>query len=151
MDKLELLYEWKMENGKQSSHIELLRREFDKRISKNSRYSLRAFAFFLEVHPSALSRILSGKQELSIRSCSAIFSKIELSEDERRSFIESVIKDKTYRLKQALTLAAGLHDEKRHLVANRSFELVDNGFDSVQQSINHVVQCKEVIVFGRVK
>lgn len=41
---------------------ERLRRELHKRCEKNPRYSLRAFARFLAIEPSALSKILHGKR-----------------------------------------------------------------------------------------
>ncbi len=42
-----------------------LQRQFTERCKRNARYSLRAFARFLEIDPSSLSQILSGKRSLS--------------------------------------------------------------------------------------
>ena len=45
--------------------IEILRRQLDNRLSRNSNYSLRAFARDIGVSPSSLSDILNGKQGFS--------------------------------------------------------------------------------------
>ncbi|MDO9181199.1 MAG: TIGR02147 family protein [Bacteriovorax sp.] len=42
-----------------------LQRKFNERCKKNARYSLRAFAKNLDIDPSSLSQILSGKRKLS--------------------------------------------------------------------------------------
>lgn len=74
-----------------SIHIEILRRELNKRTAKNRRYSLRAYARFLEIHISALSRIFSGKQDLTPESGVNIAFKLQLGSDERRKFIRSIL------------------------------------------------------------
>lgn len=47
------------------SYPRILHHEFTKRVEKNPRYSLRAFAKFLEISPARLSNVLSGKKGLS--------------------------------------------------------------------------------------
>jgi hypothetical protein len=44
---------------------ERLRREFSKRLERNPRYSLRAFARSLSVHHTTLTRVLVGRRGLS--------------------------------------------------------------------------------------
>ena len=78
-------------------HIIILKREFEKRVKKNSRFSLRAFSKVIGLHPSALSRVLAGKTELSSVSGVAISRKLKLSADESRRFICSILKSRSKR------------------------------------------------------
>lgn len=77
------------------AHIDILTREFQARVSKNGRYSLRAHAKFLGLHVSALSRVLAGKLELSAESSVMIAQKLKLSGDERRRFVRSVLESRS--------------------------------------------------------
>jgi PAS domain S-box-containing protein len=85
--------------------IRVLREELDRRKNKNPRYSLRAFAKFLGVHPSAMSRLLNGKQELSLQACVTILKRLALPVDQSRAFIASVSTDKRNRALSLLTSA----------------------------------------------
>ncbi len=71
-------------------HLEILNREFQKRISRNARYSLRAYAKFLGLHSSALSRVLAGKLLLTPAKGVHIAGKLKLSSDESRIFLRSI-------------------------------------------------------------
>ena len=55
-------------------HIEMIRAELHRRREVNPRSSLRGFAASLKLHPSALSRILSGKQTLSVEAAKFVLS-----------------------------------------------------------------------------
>lgn len=72
-------------------HIEVLKKEFARRAAENPRYSLRAFAHRLEIHPSALCRILAMKQKLSPDCAASTITKLTLNEEEKRLFLQSVI------------------------------------------------------------
>ncbi|RYZ77649.1 MAG: hypothetical protein EOP05_01010 [Proteobacteria bacterium] len=78
-------------------HIRVLQAELEKRRSRNSRYSMRAFAKYLEMDASALSRVLAGKLDLSLQACSVILKKLEMSTSEIRLFIAAVSEDKRNR------------------------------------------------------
>ncbi|MES2962683.1 MAG: TIGR02147 family protein [Bdellovibrionota bacterium] len=78
-----------------SLHLEILNREFTRRIGKNGRYSLRAYASFLGLHPSALSRVLTGKWDLTSSSGVRVAKKLKLPADERRRFMRSIIDCRT--------------------------------------------------------
>lgn len=93
------------------SHVELLREQLFMRQQKNPRFSLRAFADMLQMHPSALSRILSGKQELSVGACISILKKLRIDEMQKDEFILSVIKEKTEKLKTQLLSARFATDQ----------------------------------------
>lgn len=74
---------------------------------KNPRYSLRAYAGFLGVHPSALSRIFAGKQDLSLSGSIHTARKLGLSDEERRLFLQSVSQCRTQRERDRLSRALG--------------------------------------------
>lgn len=75
-------------------HISLLESELQRRKERNSRYSLRAFASFLGIDPSALSRMLSYKQELSIPIALQVLARLKLSPEDEERFILSVAHEK---------------------------------------------------------
>ena len=64
--------------------------ELDRRIERNPQYSLRAFARFLDIDASFLSKVLARKQVLSLKKVEAIVEKLGLVEEERKRFIVSV-------------------------------------------------------------
>lgn len=84
-------------NALKPYHIELLIQEIAKRKLTNSRYSLRAFARFLGIAPSTLSRILSNHQELSISGSRKIMRKLQFTEEQKITFIASVAEEKKRR------------------------------------------------------
>ncbi|MBC7692320.1 MAG: helix-turn-helix transcriptional regulator [Methylotenera sp.] len=77
-------------NRAEPFYIERIRDELLARKQKNSSYSLRAFARDLEIDPSAISRILKGKQTLSLLICLKVIRKLKLSEDESCRFLNAV-------------------------------------------------------------
>lgn len=87
-------------------HISLLQAELKRRKEKNERYSLRAFASFLQLDPSALSRILSCKQELSLQTSLQVIRKLKLGPNERAQFIRSIAEEKYRRAYLVLGSAA---------------------------------------------
>ena len=71
-----------------------LKRELDKRISKNPKYSLRAFADWLDIDASFLSKVLSRQKVLSIKTADTIITKINPDDAEvRDKFLISVSKE----------------------------------------------------------
>lgn len=56
---------------------EILKFEFDRRAKKNASYSLRAFAKFIDISPSSLSRIMNGKRATSLKLEKTILNKLE--------------------------------------------------------------------------
>ncbi len=60
----------------------ILKREFEKKKQKNTQYSLRAFAKYLEVDHSLLSKVLRSKREFSTKMILRIAPKIGLSSDQ---------------------------------------------------------------------
>lgn len=84
-------------------HLELLQREFERRVAKNARYSLRAYASQLGLHASALSRILKGKASLSVKACEPVLRNLTLSPEEQRLFLCSLIEEKRIQTQQSLS------------------------------------------------
>lgn len=62
------------------------------RKKKNTQYSLRAFAQFLELHPGRLSEFFSGKKKLPKDSIDRIVKKLKLSEQQQIEFLDSIRK-----------------------------------------------------------
>jgi PAS domain S-box-containing protein len=83
-------------------HISMLLGEIEKRKKSNPRYSLRAFARFLGVGPSTLSRILSNHQELSLTACKNIIKKMKFNHDDCMLFISSLAEEKKRRAYKVL-------------------------------------------------
>ena len=83
-------------------------RELVRRQSKNTRYSLRAFAHQLEIHPSALSRILTNKQDVSLKTCALMVSLIDFSDEDKIKFLVSVAEEKMHRASEFLSLKCGV-------------------------------------------
>jgi uncharacterized protein (TIGR02147 family) len=75
----------------EQNHIDLIRSEFQYRSSKNTAYSLRAFARDLGMSPGSVSQILSGKKGLSEKSASHIAKKLGLNPKESDYMIKSVV------------------------------------------------------------
>ncbi|MEZ4744339.1 MAG: hypothetical protein R3B45_18125 [Bdellovibrionota bacterium] len=67
----------------------ILKNQLRKRQEANSKYSLRAFAKMLELSPSKLSEVLSGKKKLSLTRIETLSLKLGLSDKERALFILS--------------------------------------------------------------
>ncbi len=71
-------------------HIDILNSELKKRIGKNKRYSLRAFAKQMGLHPSSMSRVLNNKQTLSSQAGLRVMRKLELDLSLGRKFLKSI-------------------------------------------------------------
>ena len=90
--------------------VRALSDELKRRVQKNPRYSLRAYATYLGLHPSALCRILSGKQPLSSKSGVRIIRKLSLDENEQRLFLQSMLEAKKRKSVQELSSALKRED-----------------------------------------
>ena len=89
-------------------HVEFLKDELVRRQSKNSRYSLRAFAHHLEIHPSALSRILARKQEVSLNCCVVISNVVLFSDGDKIKFLVSVAEERMHQAAAYLAAACSV-------------------------------------------
>jgi len=71
--------------------LDKLNEEFQKRRNKNGRYSLRAYARFLGIDPSTLSKILHKKRPMPLTDALRIGKKLKLSPCEYQNFFFSVV------------------------------------------------------------
>jgi Helix-turn-helix. len=76
----------KVSEAEKSNFRLWLQRQLTDRCKRNPRYSLRAFAKSLEVDPSTLSQILSGKRSLTKRSIRSFTDRIGASPEELQEF-----------------------------------------------------------------
>lgn len=88
---------------KKKFYVQVLENELKKRQQKNARYSMRGFASVLELHPSALSRIMAGKQELSTQAALTVMKKLALAPSEQLQFAASIAEEKYFRALETLT------------------------------------------------
>lgn len=73
------------------SYLDFLRTSFAACGSKDSDFSLRAFARLLDTDPGEISRVLSGKRHPTLESAHHIAQKLNLSQEEIKAFVESVL------------------------------------------------------------
>ncbi|WP_291515434.1 TIGR02147 family protein [Bdellovibrio sp. ArHS] len=71
-------------------HIQILKEEFEERASRNSGYSLRAFARDLGVSPAALSLLLNMKRGISEQKAGDIATRLGFTLYEKEEFLLSV-------------------------------------------------------------
>lgn len=75
---------------KQTDFKKILNRELESRMTRNPRYSLRAFAKDLKMAPAFVSDVLKGKRGLSRQSALKISKKLSLSVSESEHFCDLV-------------------------------------------------------------
>ena len=88
--------------GDKPYHVQLMVMELNRREARNAQYSLRAYGRSLGLHPSAISRILAGKQEISLAACAGVVAALKLSTRNQRRFIASVVRERRRREMQQL-------------------------------------------------
>ena len=78
-----------MENTKYEYQY-IIQEEFAKKQNRNTSYSLRSYAKYLDISPGALSQILAGKKFLTFELADKIINKIELTPQEIKAFWKSI-------------------------------------------------------------
>jgi uncharacterized protein (TIGR02147 family) len=71
-----------------------IKNEFQERQKRNSSYSLRAYAQWLELSPAQVSQMISGKRPATLNTLGKIKSKLNLSPKEERVYIEEIVSTK---------------------------------------------------------
>ena len=79
---------------KMSFYRQALHQGLSERTAKNPKYSLRSFARYLGVEPSALSQVLNGKRYLSMEKVDLILAKLDLNPEEQERFRASLAQAK---------------------------------------------------------
>ncbi|MEN0059925.1 MAG: TIGR02147 family protein [Bdellovibrio sp.] len=74
--------------------VALLNEEFSRRVDKNSKYSLRAFARDLQIEPSLLSKILRGQHGLTLDMLQRLSRGLGFSEEKVQSYAEIFLAEK---------------------------------------------------------
>lgn len=108
---------------------------------KNGRYSLRAFARFLDIDAGVLSRIMTGKRPPALDTAERLISALKLTRDERRMFLESVVQDKG---RKTLSIA-GLQDDLKPEVQSIPSELFKIICDPLHYAILELTFSKDFI------
>jgi len=71
-----------------------IKSEFEDRQKRNSSYSLRAYAQWLELSPAQVSQMISGKRPATLNTLNKLKSKLNFSPKEERIFIEEIVSTK---------------------------------------------------------
>lgn len=79
------------------TYIELIHKELSKRCRRNARYSQRAFAKSLGIHPATLTKILQGKKIPGKDVSHKLLQALDLSPLHQRKFIESLSRSSSLR------------------------------------------------------
>lgn len=74
-------------------YIPILTKEWNRRKAQNNQFSLRAFARFLNMSPSLLSQILSGKRRLTKTQALKIADRLDFSPAERMYLLTTLFSD----------------------------------------------------------
>jgi len=77
-------------NGPRENYRSVLKRELEKRVKKNSRYSLRAFARSLALDPRHLDGVLKGIKGLSSEKAMEVADRLGFAANAKSYFLESV-------------------------------------------------------------
>lgn len=96
------------------NYREYLQSLFEIRIKRNERYSLRAFARDLDIHPARLSDVLKQKYGLSIEAAVRIAQRLGLNRYDTEYFCDMVLLDNS-KSKEVSQLAKRRLEEKRDL------------------------------------
>lgn len=78
----------------QAEYRNILKTELERRVIKNPRYSLRAFANHLEIDPAVVSKILAGKFIPTAEMAAEMAFKLKLEGEVRKRFIISAAEEK---------------------------------------------------------
>lgn len=73
------------------TYQDLIKVEFENRISRNSHYSLRAFARDLGLTPQMLSAVLNGKKDLSVDSAVDVAGRLGLDPNKTQDLLDAVV------------------------------------------------------------
>jgi uncharacterized protein (TIGR02147 family) len=104
--------------------------ELDRRIQKNHSYSLRAFARALRLEPGALSQFLSGKRIPSLKASQKILQALDLSVEDRKAFLSSLVKRHQARgLKRLSPALRSIEiEEPRKVISADAFRIIGDWY-----------------------
>ncbi|MEC9282533.1 MAG: TIGR02147 family protein [Bdellovibrionota bacterium] len=85
--------------GIDQTHIDILKSNFQKKKQRNTRYSLRAYANFLGMDASSLSKVLKGQRNLPSSLGQQIVEKLDLDEAQKNVFYQSLVETRSKRIR----------------------------------------------------
>src|SRR5690348_3475297 len=91
------------------SYRTLLKNELEQRVTRNSSYSLRAFARDMNLSPQMLSLVLSGKKNISQEIAGNMIEGLELNPEEASHFLDLVILENTDSTQVRKVLESRIH------------------------------------------
>lgn len=102
-----------------SFHITCLNQEYQKRRERNPSYTFSALARDIEISRAALSEILSGRRNLSYKTCEKLFALFPWSQQKKKEFLYSAAKT---------TVIAGkmrIHPEFKRILSDKESVLFE--------------------------
>lgn len=117
---------------------QFLREDLVEKCERRTGYSLRAFARYLDIEPSNLSKILNGKRGISKLTFNKIFNKLDLTPERIESLngeAESVNSDTLPLVKD------------RHLITNEEFSIISNWYHYATLELTKVICFESNIAF----
>lgn len=114
------------------NYRERLKEEFENRRRRNARYSLRAFARDIQISPSRLSEVLSGRHGLSRSSAAIITKRLGYSKDEAEHFCDLVeaehARSEDRRELARIRLEKHKHDPQLKQIKMDTFKLISDWY-----------------------
>jgi uncharacterized protein (TIGR02147 family) len=107
---------------------DFLRRELDRRLGSNPRYSMRAFARHLGMSPGELSEVLREKRPISARACQKVARALDLSPAEFKHLLvlATTTGHSANRANEAVPLKTALQTAQIHRLNEDRFRLVSD-------------------------
>lgn len=113
----------------QSYHLDVLRRELERRCAKNPNYSLRSFAKALGVDAAVISRTLNQVRPLTPVTAKAIAAKLDLSPHETKLFLKSVVVQHAGKTLQDESIEAQIESSRVETeLENEKFAVISDWF-----------------------
>ncbi len=107
---------------------DFLRRELDRRLGNNPRYSMRAFAKALGMSPGELSEVLREKRPISARACQKVAAALDLSPAEFKHLLVLATTTGAARVRagESVPMKAAVQTAQAHRLDEDRFRLVSD-------------------------
>ena len=111
--------------------------EFAKRKAANKRYSLRAFANFLDIPSGRLSELLKGKRQFTVDLGKKMSRKLNLNKEDTQLFLASIAEHRP-----KLSVTSKSQTNQKPLRQNIRYEVLpDDIFRSIADWEHHAILC----------
>lgn len=105
---------------------DFLRRELDRRLGHNPRYSMRAFARHLDMSPGELSEVLREKRPISARACQKVARALNLSPMEFKHLLVLATTTGAVKAGESIPLRTTVQSAQAHRLSEDRFRLVSD-------------------------